>query len=81
MIKQNYKWNFELENHTKGVDERKSQIETMLKNYRKARDEAVSNKKKEHMELATNYIGTKTTMAFASSHLKGMGNQQVEKMY
>lgn len=46
----------------------------MLKEVRVMRDEAVSNKKKEQMELATRYIQSKTTMAFASTQLKGMGD-------
>lgn len=49
----------------------------MLHQVRKMRDEAVSNKKKEHMTLASNYISTKSTMAFASTQLKGMGTQTV----
>ena len=67
MLKATYKWNFDLEQHTQGADDRRTEIEKMLGEYRKMRDEAVSNKKKEHMALATNYISTKTTMAFASS--------------
>jgi|688.fasta_scaffold1722866_1 hypothetical protein len=49
----------------------------MLDEVRKMRDDAVSNKKKEQMTLATNYISTKNTMAFASTQLKGMGTQTV----
>ena len=52
----------------------------MLKEVRVLRDEAVSNKKKEQMVLASKYIQSKTTMAFASSQLKGMGEQTVSSM-
>lgn len=39
----------------------------MLKEYRNDRDLAVSKKKEEQMNLATDYIQGKTAMYFASS--------------
>ena len=53
----------------------------MLGEYRKIRDEAVSKKKEEQMNLASEYISGKSAMYFASSQLKGMGTQTVSQMY
>jgi len=53
----------------------------MLEEVRKDRDEKVSNKKREQMMLATDYISNKNTMSFASTQLKGMGTQTISQMY
>lgn len=77
LCKPNYTWNFELNKFSSQADSRRTKVEEMLHEVRKMRDEAVSNKKKEQMTLASNYISTKNTMAFASTQLKGMGTQTV----
>lgn len=69
-------WNFEVNNYKSGANQRKGKVEEMLAEFRHMHDQTVSNKKKEQMNMATTYISSKTTMAFASSLLKGMDTTQ-----
>lgn len=81
LCKPNYLWNFKLTKFDSQAVVRHSKVENMLEEVRKKRDDAVSNKKKEQMMLATDYISNKNTMSFASTQLKGMGTQTVSQMY